>query len=375
MPVYEEKNKVNGKKRYYISFYVKDENGKLKRIKRHNKEWVGKEGYNLAQLEEITLKSQKNSETNNDSISLKELINKKLEQDKSYLKQSSLIRYNEFANKYILKYFGGIDIFELTTKKIIDWHSWLEKQNIHIESMKKIHNLLTSSLDFGIKYYSLNQNVAKIVGNFKNKRGVVKPQIQFLTYTEFVNFIDQEENDLYKDFFTLLFFTGMRRGELLAITNDDIDLINKQIRINKAINPKNGSEATVPKTNKANRIIPMTSDVYKTFSKYKLENTIFGLDKIKPSTLTRKCKLNCKNANINKNIRVHDFRHSFVAMCIESGVQIEKISEYVGHENISTTYDVYSHLYPNAKLELVSKLESFIENSTKNSTKNNFDSF
>lgn len=359
MPIYEEKKKINGQKRYFIQVYVKDENGKAKRITRRNKEWIGRDGYWLAHQEEAKLKTETLAKKSN--VDIITLVEKKIKQDSSYLKKSSVIRYNEFLNQYIKPFFNERYLCDITTKTIIDWHSWLETKNINIESMKKIHNLLKSSLDFGIKYFDLEKNVCEIVGNFKSKRGVVKKQIEFLTYDEFNRFIDFEENEFYKAFFTILFFTGMRRGELLALTFDDIDFKKNIININKSINPKNGKEATVPKTNKSNRQIPLLKnvcDILKSMPYTTKE--IFGLDNIKTSTLTRKCNANCKLANINKHIRIHDFRHSFVALCVESGIQIEKISEYVGHENISTTYDVYSHLYPNAKTELVNKLDNFL---------------
>ena len=55
-------------------------------------------------------------------------------------------------------------------------------------------------------------------------------------------------------------------------------------------------------------------------------------------------------------MRTHDFRHSFASLCINNDVPIEIISGYLGHENISTTLDIYSHLYPDSQNKLVEKL-------------------
>ena len=214
-------------------------------------------------------------------------------------------------------------------------------------------------MNFGVKYYKLKQNVASITGNFKKSKGSVKKELNFLTENEFNNFINYENNTTYKDFFTLLFYTGMRRGELLALLISDINFTKNEININKSINPKNGKNATVPKTNKSNRKIKMLRIVKETLSKYKNTNDIiFGLNKITPTTLQRKCDKNCKSAQIDKNIRIHDFRHSFASMCINKGVPIEIISEYLGHENISTTLNIYSHLYPNSQNKLIEILDN-----------------
>lgn len=137
----------------------------------------------------------------------------------------------------------------------------------------------------------------------------------------------------------------------------------------------NGKEATVPKTNKTNREIPLLNDAYEVLKRIKenySEDQIFGLEKIAPSTLTKKCNNNCTKAGIKKHIRVHDLRHSFVTLCLECGVKIEKISEYVGHENISTTYDVYGHLYSTAKLELVNMVDSYLEKQDQKQDQNIF---
>ena len=150
----------------------------------------------------------------------------------------------------------------------------------------------------------------------------------------------------------------MRRGELLALTSYDIDFEKNEIYINKSINPKNGTIATDPKTNKSNRKIKMVKNVREIFSKYKnIVGTIFGLKTITLTTLQRKCDNNCMRANINKNIRIHDFRHSFASMCIFNGIPIEIISEYLGHESISTTLNTYAHLYPNSQEKLVEILD------------------
>lgn len=58
-------------------------------------------------------------------------------------------------------------------------------------------------------------------------------------------------------------------------------------------------------------------------------------------------------SGMTKNIRVHNFRHSFASLCINNGVPIEILSEYLGHENISTTLETYAHLYPNSQNKLI----------------------
>ena len=371
MPVYEEAVKVNGQKRYYIRTYVTNEFGKRKQITRHNKEWIGRDGYWLAYQEESMLKNKKYNEFEN--MTLNELANDYLNHIKKTLKPSTIRKNTDNYNLHILPVLGFKKICDLSTKDILEFHDCLTKKENTIKNnqskrnsnkyslsttyKQSIHITLSSILSFGTKYYGLKNNVASIVGNFRKSKGSDKQELNFLTEVEFEKFICNESNDTYKDFFTLLFYTGMRRGELLALTSNDIDLQKNEIYINKSINPKNGIMATDPKTNKSNRKIKMINVVRKIMLKYKNVNgVIFGLKKITPTTLQRKCDNNCRCANINKNIRIHDFRHSFASMCIFKNIPIEIISEYLGHESISTTLNTYAHLYPNSQDKLVEML-------------------
>lgn len=372
MPVYEEKEKTNGQKRYYIRTYITDLNGKKKQITKHNKNWIGRDGYWLAYNEENQLKNKKINKFEN--MTLNELANEYFEHTKNILKPSTIRKNIDNYNLHICPIIGFKKIYDLSTRDVLEFHDYLEKKENTIKNKnskrksdkytlsttfkQSIHTTLNTILNFGTKYYDLKSNVASIVGNFKKSKGTDNKKINFLTEEEFKKFICYESNNTYNDFFTLLFYTGMRRGELLALTSNDIDFQKNDIYINKSINPKNGIMATVPKTNKSNRKIKMVKTVREILFKYRnINGTIFGLKTITLTTLQRKCDNNCVRANINKNIRIHDFRHSFASMCIFKGVPIEIISEYLGHENISTTLNTYSHLYPNSQEKLVAILD------------------
>lgn len=185
--------------------------------------------------------------------------------------------------------------------------------------------------------------------------------MNILTTSKFDNFLNYEDNDLYKSFFTTLFYTGLRKGEALCLTVNDVDFDSNVIRIRKAYNPRN-KEITSPKTKKANRDILMVDKVSNCLKRLIPDENgfLFGFNKVTATTLSRKCKNNCKKANINKNIRIHDFRHSFASLCIANNIPIQIISNYMGHENISTTLDIYGHLYPNSQQQLICALNSFL---------------
>ena len=369
MPVYEENGKTNGQKRYFVRTYVEDIYGNKKQITRHNKDWIGKNGYWLACQEEIRLKNEQH--VKNENLTINDLFDIYFKNISETLKPSSIRKEKDNFNIYIKPFFKNKIVYKIQNRDVIDFHTYLNSVRINIKTIdakkgfgehelsltykQSIHTTLNSMLNFACKYINLPKNVASNIGNFKRPKGTAKNVMNFLTEDEFKMFITNEDNYVYKTFYTILFYTGMRRGELLALTKDDIDLEKKEIRINKSINPKNGILATIPKTSKSNRTIKMINIVYDTLKEYTKisSNTLFGLKKIKTTTLQRKCDKGCINVGIIKKIRIHDFRHSFASMCINKGVPIEVVSEYLGHESISTTLETYAHLYPNAQEKLL----------------------
>lgn len=353
MPVYEEKEKVDGKTRYFIRTYVEDINGKKKQITKHNKNWIGRNGKLEAQEEEIRLKNRRLDFI--EDITLSILIDKFLEYKKPMVKFSTYQKIEQDINYYILVHFPTYKkITTITTRDILNWQNELNKLELSISTKKRTHTTFCSIMKYGCTFYDLEKNVVQLVDNFKVAKSEAKKEMNFLTLDEFDKFISFEENDLYKAFFTILFYKGMRRGELLALCAKDVDFKANTITINKTFNPKYKIGDTSPKTQKSNRKIQMVNivrDIFKSLSTNDIESKFF--DKITLTTLKRKCDINCEKANIDKTIRIHDFRHSFASMCIEKNVPIAIISSYLGHENISITLDVYSHLYPNSQNKLI----------------------
>lgn len=375
MPVYEEKGRINGQKRWFVRTYVELEDGSKKQITKRNKEWIGRQGYTLALQEEARLKSKTIS--NYEKMTINQLYELYLNYIKQNLKQSSITKEKDNFRLFIKPRLGNKLVFKLTTKDIVDFHSFLNEQKMVIKRKdskreigehplsipykQSVHTTLSCMLNFGCKYIGLTQNVASLIGNFRRPKGSKTKIESFLTEEQFQEYIKYEKNDIYKAFYTVLFYSGMRRGELLALTAEDIDFSRNEISIDKSINPRNGKLSTLPKTNKSNRTIKMLGVVSETLKEYlgnlgNVGSEIFGLERIKPTTLQRKCDNNCAKAGVTKNIRIHDFRHSFASLCINSGVPIEILSEYLGHESISTTLETYAHLYPNSQDKLINIL-------------------
>ena len=157
----------------------------------------------------------------------------------------------------------------------------------------------------------------------------------------------------------LLYWCGIREGELLALTPADFDFEKRTVSITKSYQRLNGQDLiTTPKTEKSNRVIQMPQflvdeiqDYLKQLYDIQSNNRMFTVTK---SYLHHEMDRGAKEANI-KRIRIHDLRHSHVSLLIDMGFSATAIADRVGHESIDITYN-YAHLFPSKQLEMADKL-------------------
>ena len=358
MPIYVEKSSQNLKqKRYYIRTYITDDLGRKKQITKHDPNWIGKDGYWAAQQEENRLKNKTISINSN--ITLDELLDRFMNDKKISLEITTVNLYDQMIRIYIKDFFPINK--KISTFTIFDaqgFKEYLVKLGISFTFMKSIYVLITSVFDYAFKIANI-ENPFRRIGNFKKTKKVEEKEMNILTEDEFNSFISFEPDLIYIRFFRILFYSGMRKGELLGLDWENIDLVNRTISIEKTFNT-NYKILTLPKTEKSRRKILMTEIVYEEFrSMYKsgCSGPIFR-DVIKATTLREHCQRNLTKAGILKTIRIHDFRHSFASLCINNNIPVYIISEYLGHKDVNVTLKVYAHLYPNSQSILINTLNS-----------------
>ena len=146
--------------------------------------------------------------------------------------------------------------------------------------------------------------------------------------------------------FLLLYWTGMRIGELLALTYNDINLEEKTISINKSYQRLKGKDMiTQPKTPKSIRVITMPDFLAEEFREYC--SHLYGImKKERLFRFTKSHMEHCMATGIErsgvKRIRLHDLRHSHASMLVDMGVAPLEIAERLGHEKVETTLNTYS---------------------------------
>ena len=187
--------------------------------------------------------------------------------------------------------------------------------------------------------------------------------MQFSTKDEYIRFAAAiEDKPQMHSAFQVLYWCGIREGELLSLTKDDIDFEGNTITINKSYQRIGKKDIiTEPKTPKSNRIIALPNFLCEELKEY--ISHIYDNGRIFPLTkhaLYREMIRGSSQSGVKK-IRVHDLRHSHASLLIELGFSPLLIAERLGHENIETTLNTYSHLYPHKQGELAQTLDSLLK--------------
>lgn len=260
----------------------------------------------------------------------------------------------------VLPYFGKLKMSEIKAPDIRKWQNELLQQGYAQTYLRTIQNQVTALFNYAVKYYDLPNNPCKKAGSIGKKQA---DEMDFWTQAEFSQFVDSIMNkqQSYMAFMTF-FWTGMRLGELLALTVGDIDFDKRTMSITKSYQRINSKDIiTEPKTPKGKRVITIPQ-----FLAIDLQDYISGIykpkkkDRLFPITkyfLEHEMQRGIKGSGV-KRIRLHDLRHSHASMLVEMGFSPLEIAERLGHEKIETTLNTYSHLYPHKQERLADKLDT-----------------
>ena len=278
------------------------------------------------------------------------------------LKQSTLLTKKAVLQTHILPFFGNKPINEIKASDVRRWQAKLmsSPNNYSQTYLKKINTELNSIINYAKRFYDLNTNPCGKAGTIGKAKA---EEMDYWTYDEYIAFREGvKDKSLSYICFEVLYWTGMREGELLALSPADIDLDNKTISINRTYQRIEGKDVfTSPKTRKSKRKIPIPDFLCQELSDYIQSRYMLDADErlfpVTKSYLSHEMIRGCKNTGVKK-IRIHDIRHSHASLLINQGCDALMLADRLGHEKVSTTLNTYSHLFPHKQQELVHSLES-----------------
>lgn len=296
----------------------------------------------------------------------KDFVDLYIDDIKNRIKPQTLHTKTVYIKHHILPFFGDLKLNEIEPLHIRKWqnnHLLQYKTNkgelLTNSTLRTIQGYLSSIFNYAIKLYNLPYNPLSKVGYIsipENKKMIV------WTPEDFKRFIKVVDDKMDYCIFNTLYFTGMRIGEALALQVKDIDLKNKTITVNKTayyigskcyINPPK-----TPKSNRtitiSNKLVNILADFIKSLYGSNDDTYIFNFTH---NSISQKLSKYIKRAGVSP-ITLHGFRHSHASLLIELGFAPTAIADRLGHENVTTTLNIYSHMFPSKQSEIADKLDT-----------------
>jgi integrase len=263
----------------------------------------------------------------------------------------------------LLPYFKDKKMCEIVPRDIIQWqnemmgHRTKSGKAFSATYLKTLHNQISAIFNHAVRFYELKSNPAAKAGSVGKKEAV---EMLFWTKDEYLKFADSMmDKPLSFYAFEVLYWCGVRLGELLALTPADFDFGKNTVSVTKSYQRLKGKDViTDPKTSKSKRVIQIPEFLSEEIQEY--VKSLYGCvatDRLFPVTksyLHHEMIRGAKEQGI-KRIRIHDIRHSHVSLLIEMGFSAVAIADRVGHESIDITYR-YAHFFPSRQIEIADKL-------------------
>ncbi|WP_251869157.1 tyrosine-type recombinase/integrase [Enterococcus italicus] len=311
---------------------------------------------------------------------------------KSSVRASTFIATDYRVKKYILPTFGGLIIERIDLKTAQQQvNEWSKKFDMYT----KLLSYLRRIMDYGVSLELIDSNpFRKILVPKRNNTELKREKYKFYTKEELKIFLNQtieneklvpEKNLMHKYYanydiilFHTLAYTGLRIGEALALTWNDLDRSNRLITVNKTLSDKEkGFIITEPKTRQSNRIITIDDKTINYLDCWHEKQTqifkLMGVKKCSAIFTNPRGKIIPRQNVYNRSNKIadqaklhrlgnHGFRHTHASLLFEAGANFKDVQERLGHSSITITMDIYTHITQTSKRNASDRFTEFMDN-------------
>ncbi|HCT91785.1 MAG TPA: site-specific integrase [Lachnospiraceae bacterium] len=274
------------------------------------------------------------------------------------LKESSINKYEDILRCYVLPELGEEELSEVTNQHVMDFTDRLladggrNAQGLSPATVAEILSVLN-----GIRIYALRRDrtVLFSTGCVRLRREPMKIRVFTLSEEESLIRHIEEHMDLPSLGVLLCLFTGIRVGELCALSWDDISLPEKKMYVSKTMQRMRTTASDTrrtavriqePKSSCSVRTIPLPGSILELLKLYHTPGTFFltgdSRRYIEPRTMQNRFKKLLAACNIS-DANFHATRHTFATRCIELGFDVKSLSEILGHADVTITMNRYVH--------------------------------
>lgn len=277
------------------------------------------------------------------------------------------------VNKHIIPSIGHFKLQKLTAQQVQMFYAKKLREGMTASRVRRIHAVLHKALNYAKRNRLVSNNVCDNLELPRER----KPEMGALTIEQAKRLLQVVQGHHLEMLITLAITTGMRRGELLSLRWQDIDIEKGVLRVRRTVNfiSGHGFIEGEPKTAKSTRDILLPSFVLTMLKQYRVEqakmrvqadSTYIDRDLVFANEDGGFIRFTTLRYHFNRlldeaglpHIRFHDLRHSAASLLLSMGVPIKVVQELLGHNTVDMTLNTYSHVYPAMRREAMEKMEN-----------------
>ena len=330
----------------------------------------------------LMVQVEENDVVTNSQRLFSELADEWFEQYKNTVRESTYVAQKLAYKKHIFPLFGNLKISRISIpycqKQVNHWYSYYKKYS-------NLIGLTSSVFKYALSLRLIRSNPMDAVIRPKRKKRIDEERYSAPYYEkeELLEFLEIAKNypDPIYPIFRILAFTGLRKGELLALRWKDIDFEKRTLSVKQTLATCDKWEIKfqVPKTEKSLRTISIDSETLQVIKRWQLrqkeyflkmgikptkngEQLLFVSEENKPLYLdyvNHNLKIIIKENNL-KRITPHGFRHTHCSLLFESGASLKEVQVRLGHTDIKTTMDIYTHVTKRQTEETANRFADFM---------------
>lgn len=298
-----------------------------------------------------------------DRITFEEIYYQFMDIYKTNVKESTLQKFITDFNLHILPVFGKYPLSKIEPYMCQKFANTLKGYT----NGKQIFNQAKRVFEYALKMDLASRNPFNnvILPKFKNKT----VRSDYLTVDEVYILLDYLKDNIYwYTLFRLMIYTGIRRGEALSLLWNDIDFENSELTITKTLTRGLDYQLQVStaKTKKSVRKIILDKDTLLSLKKLKIQS---NNDIVFPNNKGRYRRLSDISDMLNKiikdtgikRVRVHDLRHTHASLLFASGASAKEVQERLGHTDIKTTMNIYTHVTEDKNHEAINNFVDYLD--------------
>ena len=292
---------------------------------------------------------------------------------KARVRTSTYRRYRTLIKNHINPHVGKIPVGKLSPQQAQRLWTTLQKADLSGRTIIQVRAVLRTALNQALRHGLTNRNSAALTDAPKPSQF----EHVYLTADESKALLEAAKGHKLEALITLALTTGLRMGEILGLTWNEIDLEAKQLRVSQQ-QQRVGDELVLiePKTSKSKRSIPLTQiavDALKSHRQHQID--LHRVDSGRDRIVSGRVFVNERGAPLEnstalrqfyrlldksglKRMRLHDLRHSCATLLVSMGVHPRLIMELLGHSTIAMTMNVYSHVSPEIARQTATAMES-----------------